>query len=160
MEQKQTEPIAFFAHGTPAPKGSMKGFVVKSKTTGKNRAVVVPDSKRSKPWMAIVNFAAAEAMRLGGHIAFQDAPLEILITFQIQRPGFHSNKKGVKSSAPLFPATKPDIDKLTRAVLDAIEGVCFDNDSRVVSLVARKRYADPDYPVGVGVTIGQRVTPW
>ena len=47
--------------------------------------------------------------------------------------------------------TNPDIDKLTRAVMDALaDGVVFDQDSQVTDLRIRKRYAD-NQPAGVHV---------
>lgn len=158
--QTETKPISFYVLGTPTPKGSMRGFVVRNKTTGKQRAILAPDNKRSKPWMAIVNYAATEAMRADGLAAFVDQPLEVLIDFRMQRPKNHFTKKGLRPNAPPFPATKPDIDKLARCLLDALEGVCFDNDSRIVSLIVRKTYANDFAPVGATVTLGVRSQPW
>jgi crossover junction endodeoxyribonuclease RusA len=53
-----------------------------------------------------------------------------------------------------LPAVKrPDIDKLTRAILDAITGICLVDDSQVVGLKASKRIALPgEYP-GCHITI-------
>ena len=39
---------------------------------------------------------------------------------------------------------KPDLDNLTKAVLDALNNVAFTDDSLVVSLRASKRYGDQD----------------
>ena len=48
--------VAFVVHGTPAPQGSKRAFVVG------NRARVVEDSKKSAPWRDSVAAAAIEAM--------------------------------------------------------------------------------------------------
>jgi Holliday junction resolvase RusA-like endonuclease len=56
---------------------------------------------------------------------------------------FCARKRGLKPSAPLTPATKPDIDKLTRSTLDSLIGAVFDDDSRIVRLVVDKQYAVP-----------------
>lgn len=63
-----------------------------------------------------------------------DAPVDLTVTFYLPRP----------RSAPrrvLFPATKPDLDKLTRAVGDALKGIAYTEDSRIVDLHIRKRFA-------------------
>jgi Holliday junction resolvase RusA-like endonuclease len=47
----------------------------------------------------------------------------------------------VKDSAPLHPATRPDVDKLIRAVLDALTmSGAIKDDGRVVTLAAVKTY--------------------
>jgi hypothetical protein len=45
-----------------------------------------------------------------------------------------------KSKARLRPHTRPDIDKLVRAALDGLTGVCFVDDGQVVDLRASKQY--------------------
>jgi len=40
----------------------------------------------------------------------------------------------------LHPTVKPDIDKTLRAVLDALTGIAYDDDSQVVSVAASKMY--------------------
>lgn len=49
-----------------------------------------------------------------------------------------------------LPHVKPDLDKLVRAVNDALESIAFDNDSRVTTIRAIKRYSDKP---GVRITI-------
>ena len=44
--------------------------------------------------------------------------------------------------------TKPDVDKLARAALDALTGVLWADDSQVVSLHAQKEYAGEAQPCG------------
>ena len=39
------------------------------------------------------------------------------------------------------PSMPPDLDKLIRAVLDALTGIVYDDDSQVVSLTASKTFA-------------------
>jgi Holliday junction resolvase RusA-like endonuclease len=63
-----------------------------------------------------------------------DAPVAVGLRFYIPRP------KSKKKAA--YPDTKPDIDKLARAALDALSTVIFRDDAQVVALQARKVYAD------------------
>jgi crossover junction endodeoxyribonuclease RusA len=49
---------------------------------------------------------------------------------------------------------RPDVDKLSRAVGDALSGVCWRDDSQVVDLHATKRLAERDEIPGVLIQIG------
>jgi len=40
----------------------------------------------------------------------------------------------------IFPMKKPDIDNITKAVLDALNGVAYQDDKQVIKLEAFKRY--------------------
>jgi crossover junction endodeoxyribonuclease RusA len=48
---------------------------------------------------------------------------------------------------------RPDLDKLVRGVFDALTGVCFTDDSRIVALQAGKRIAEIGEGPGVNITI-------
>jgi len=130
--------------GTPAPQGSMKAYV------RGGRAHLVSDNKRTMPWReAIQNVLLA-----AGHgRELIDGPVRIEMEFWMPRLKGHYGKKGLLKSAPEFPATKPDIDKLVRAVLDALTGVALWDDSRVVSLTARKQWALAQHEEGVAIRI-------
>ena len=63
-----------------------------------------------------------------------DEALSVELHFKLPKP------KTVKRD---FPNVEPDLDKLIRTVLDALTGVVFKNDSRVVHINAVKSYAVP-----------------
>ena len=50
-------------------------------------------------------------------------------------------KRGMIERGFLKPAVKPDIDNVLKVVLDALNGVAYKDDSRVVSVTARKVYS-------------------
>lgn len=65
-----------------------------------------------------------------------------------------------------FPTRRPDIDNYAKGALDALNpsrtaskikkalaGIAWDDDSQVVTLIAHKRYADDDDPVGTRIEI-------
>lgn len=119
---------------TPAPKGSYR-FV---------RGHAIPMSKREKPWRGLVADNARIAMKREQFTQFsRDVPVSVRITFLMPRP------KTVKRHMPIVP---PDVDKLCRAVLDALTdaGVWVD-DSQVVDLGATKIYAS-------GIHVGAHIT--
>jgi Holliday junction resolvase RusA-like endonuclease len=59
-----------------------------------------------------------------------------------ERPKSHSTKSGLAKGAPLQPIYKPDLDKLTRAVGDALSINChlLQDDSQITEIKATKRY--------------------
>ena len=70
------------------------------------------------------------------------------ITFHRARNKGHygtgKNAHLVKDSAPAHPTVKPDVDKLSRSVLDALTGIVWVDDAQVVDKTVRKRYAETD----------------
>ncbi len=139
--------VTFEVFGAPAPKGSMRAMIV----GGKARIVASSNSgheKRLALWVASVRVAARRA--IGAVLddvppPFIDVPLYVEIEFRLERPAGHygtgRNADSLKPSAPRFPHTKPDGDKLLRTTWDALTGVVFDDDSRIVEFPTRKRYA-------------------
>lgn len=130
-----------------------------SKTAGvaKNGRPYLRDSngKKLKPWRGEVAGSIAEAMSATGWTTL-DGPAEVSIVFYIERTANHygtgRNAGILKPSAPVWKSTMPDIDKLTRAVLDAITtSKALRDDARVARLVVEKRYADA--ATGARITI-------
>lgn len=111
----------FSVNGRPAPQGSKK-------YVGNGR--YVESSKYLVPWRKAVREAAV-ANFVGDPWA---TPVRVRIVFRMAKPQ--------KPKFADFPATKPDIDKLVRSCLDAVTGVCFVDDSLVVSVEADKVFAD------------------
>jgi crossover junction endodeoxyribonuclease RusA len=132
--------IAFTVHGTPAPQGSKRAF--KHKTTG-NIVVIADNHKPLTKWR---NAVQAAAMEHGGTIT-PGAPAAIALDFYLARPKAHygtgRNAEVIKPTAPLVPASKPDLDKLIRAVLDALTAAgTYTDDSKITAIFATKFYAD------------------
>jgi crossover junction endodeoxyribonuclease RusA len=144
--------VTFRVDGTPAPKGSTKAF--RHRTTG--RVIVTETNTHTRPWAALVRDAAWVARReCDLSITFpRGAALHLGVTFLLPRPV--SLPKKVRSHTK-----KPDLDKLVRAVKDALTGVLWADDSQVVTLTAAKRYAGPDERPGAKVAVGEAdAHPW
>lgn len=141
--------VSFFAAGVPAPKGSMRA-IPRRRKNGKLGVTVLHDNAATKPWLELVAWSARVAM---GSSAPLDGPLSLHATFYLPRPADHVGKRGIKPSAPKYPETKPDLDKLTRSIGDACEGIVFVNDSRIVVHSVRKLYADDGQEPGAMVAI-------
>lgn len=145
--------------GTPAPKGSSRPML--NRKTGKAFTFAggskVAEVKLGS-WDANVRAAAAAAVGVGtagSHIPFIEVALLVRVEFRLARPGGHWAKHGgLKAGAAIAPRGKPDIDKLARSTLDSLTGIVFDDDSRIVELIARKVYATPGNE-GARITVEQ-----
>jgi len=115
--------------GTARPQGSKRHV-------GKGR--MVESSKYVADWRTWVRHNARDEMRSRPLII---GPVQIAILFQFDRPKKHSTATGLRPDAPLWHTNKPDADKLLRAILDALTGVCFRDDSQVAYCLVRKQYA-------------------
>lgn len=124
-------PVRFTVPGVPIPQGSMKAV-----PDGKGGARLVPDNRRTKPWRAQIRKVAD----LEG-IDPREGPLRVSLRFMLPRPKGHRGANGLRLAAPAYPATRPDIDKLARAVLDALTGVAYTDDGQVAELIVLKHYA-------------------
>jgi len=149
----------FFAPGTPCAQGSKSGFAYQKKETGKlgvalRECSTAAGAKRLKAWRKTCQTAAGVAFpgRLLDHAVHVD------IVFLFPRPQSHygtgrraGQLKAWAAEEPMV--TKPDREKLERAVFDALTGVVWVDDSRVVGGTPRKRYVMPGEVPGVHVRI-------
>jgi Holliday junction resolvase RusA-like endonuclease len=127
-------PLAFEVPGEPQPQGSAKAF--KHRHTG--RVMVTSDNARLRPWRDAVSWHARQALLGGGPLA---GPVKVRVEFRFARPGGHFGKRGLRPAAPREHVVRPDLDKLVRAVLDALsEARIWRDDAQVVETRARKRY--------------------
>jgi Holliday junction resolvase RusA-like endonuclease len=73
-------------------------------------------------------------------------PLSVDISAFMRRPKDHygsgRNAAVVVRSAPTWPTARPDIDNLTKTVLDALNGVAWADDSQIVMVNCMKRYVN------------------
>jgi crossover junction endodeoxyribonuclease RusA len=134
--------VTFRAAGIPAPKGSVKAFL----PPGWSRPVLTSDAKGLRGWAAVVR---SEAQR---HVhALYPGAVACWLDFALPRPKALP-KRGTKPHV-----SRPDVDKLARAILDALTGVAWPDDSRVIELHATKRYARLLEQPGVIVTLAPAV---
>ena len=77
-------------------------------------------------------------------------PVHVSISCWFARPKSHSKKR---SDAPEPKVTKPDVDNLAKAILDALNGVAYEDDSQVYWLEVQKRYAGENEDVGTWIGV-------
>lgn len=123
--------IEFSVPGSAAPQGSKRPIRLKT-----GRVVLVESSARVKPYRAVVALAARQAWQ-GAPTA---GPVTLVVSFAFLRPKSHLTRSGaLRAGAPAAPG-RPDLDKLLRAVGDALTGVIYADDSQVTGIVATKAY--------------------
>lgn len=116
--------------GTPQSQGSKR--VVSS--GGRYRAI--ESNKRLRPWQAEALAAIRDALPAGWLPL--DGPVSVSAEFVFARPSSHygsgRNIGRLKPSAPVWKASAPDLDKLARALNDALTGAgVVRDDSRIVT---------------------------
>lgn len=125
--------MRFYAAGIPAPQGSKRGY----SQIGTTRVQLVESSKAVKPWRDEVRRAAVDAIVI--HQWEAPEAVRVGLTFWMPRP------KGHPKTRRTIPSTRPDLDKLARAVFDALtaSGAVRD-DSTIVNASLAKAYVHPD----------------
>lgn len=127
--------LEFTVPGKPVPQGGMTAFA-----KGNRAFVTHKKPKELGDYRARVALAATQA---GAELT--RAPVIVNASFLLPRPKGHygtgRNASQLRASAPHWPMTKPDIDKLERALLDAITGVVIADDSQVIRSYCDKQYA-------------------
>jgi Holliday junction resolvase RusA-like endonuclease len=131
--------LTIVVHGRPAPQGSKKyAGHRRNSASGRISAVLVEQSKRVKPWRALVTAATRTAIDTG-KVGYQalDGPLEAEIIFTVRKPASAPKRRRT------WPTTRDsgDLDKLLRSTFDGIaDGQAVVDDSRIIRVTATKAF--------------------
>jgi Holliday junction resolvase RusA-like endonuclease len=137
------ETISFAVLGEPTPEGSTRAYYIKAL----DRTVTTHQNKKGlQAWR---NRVATEAQR-----ALEDrewkcdcaSAYKVDVEFVLSRP------PSVPEHRRIHPTVKPDIDKLVRAINDALTGILFIDDCQVISMAMSKEYCD-ERRAGAYVTV-------
>lgn len=131
-------------YGRPVSKGSWKNV-------GQGRAIA---SNRDN--LRIWEYEVTQAVRRAiGDRQIGDDPVSVTLRFHFARPKGHFRRDGTfKPSAPAYFTRTPDLDKVVRAVLDAITNAgLWDDDAQVIHLEATKVYTSNMRNQGVEIAI-------
>lgn len=139
--------------GLPAPQGSKRHV---------GRGIMVESSKRVRPWREAVKQATLDVLATdpAGLVSypFDRDPVRVIIVFRLPRPASHyrtgANAQLLRAAAPLWPASRPDVDKLLRSTLDALgEAGLWRDDCQVVRAIASKVWAERDEQAGALIEV-------
>ena len=128
-----TDHFGFIVYSRAASQGSKRNL---------GNGIMIESSKRVKPYRADVRGVALSAVPSDWDL---DRDINLDLTFCFKRPKSHLTSKGLLTkSAPAQPRGRSygDIDKLCRATLDALTGVCYHDDSQVLVLTGRKLFSE------------------
>jgi len=138
--------LTFTVYGVAEPKGNMRAFQGK----GMKFPIVTEGNKSTKSWSQLVAQAANTAIHAlpAGERGVNDGPVRLTASFHMPRPAQY-RKRGL----PVACLTRPDLDKLMRAVGDALEAVAYHDDKQIVEMVLGKFYAAVDDAPHVDVRV-------
>jgi crossover junction endodeoxyribonuclease RusA len=121
--------VEFHVHGLPIAQGSKNQFGGES------------NAKALRPWRNDISVAAFDQM--SGYPPWV-GPVALRAVFVFPRPRSHygsgRNAGKVKDSAPGWKISAPDLDKLVRALGDALSGVVIRDDAQLVDISVTKIY--------------------
>lgn len=124
------ESVVFFVPGKPRGKGRPRFSSGRAYTDEQTRAYEYQ--------------IAANYRRIAGGFRFpDDVFLRVRVQQQMPVPKSASKtKKTAMLEGSTYPSAKPDLDNVVKAVLDALNGVAYKDDARVVGLYSQKIYSD------------------
>ena len=119
--------------GAPVPKGRARAFL-----RGKHIAHYTPENTRV--WEGVARLAAGEAMQ-GNPPISGPVTLTVVATFA-PPPSWPKWRQKLLAEDGIAHTTKPDLDNLVKAIKDACNGICWLDDSQVMTIHARKQYGE------------------
>ena len=141
MSEEWPYPIVRLRHveveGDPVSQGSMVAV-------GDEGAMRHQSGAGLAGWRETIGWRAREAF---GAERPWEGPVYLEVLFRLRRP------KSVPPSERELPIVPPDVDKLLRAVADALQGIAYVEDKQVCTAHARKRYARPDEEPGCTISL-------
>lgn len=145
--------LAFTVYGVAQAKGSMRAIQIR----GMKFPIVTDSNKSARSWSQLVAEGASRAIHElpASERGVLTEGVRLTVAFYLPRPKKY-NRRGVDAAH----LTKPDLDKLLRAVLDALTKVAFQDDSQVTQLIASKHYAPLDGAPHVDIRVEHAPATW
>jgi crossover junction endodeoxyribonuclease RusA len=134
----------FFVPGLPRPKGNHRI----GRGRGSGDGYIYDSTKGLKAWQDAIAQTAIFYVQGRRPRIPRNLRASVELVFYFEREGGDELADMVR---------KPDLDKLVRAVLDALTGIAYEDDSQVASIKASKLWSSPTGRVGgdsgVAVTV-------
>ena len=117
--------------GEPVPQGRPRFRRIGMRT-------ITYDPKKCRQYKALVK----ENARLNAPDSPVDGPVSLTLTIYHKIPKSASRAKQEQMEDGLIePTTKPDVDNVLKAVMDALTGVWYNDDAQVVEAMVSKTYS-------------------
>lgn len=129
----------------------MFNFVVKGKPQGKARArtfydyrsgrmkSITPQQTKDYEELIAWSYKAAGGRHLGDSLV----EIEIMAFYEIPKSTSNKRRQEIIENR-VRPTVKPDCDNIIKAVLDALNGIAYNDDKQVVSVECSKHYSDAE----------------
>lgn len=148
--------LTFWVDGVPQPQGSKQAFATKKDGNYTGKTTMIETTKGLPAWRKAVQAEAEAAAANAGWDAQREA-IAMNAIFYFPRPKGHfgtgRNAGIIRDAAPIHHLTKPDTDKLLRAIGDALTAAkVLTDDATIVGEHGWKAYAD-GRPPGARITI-------
>lgn len=89
------------------------------------------------------SIATLYAQQVKGFKFEKQVPLQLEVYFGMPIPkSFSKRKRQQIEQGLIFPAVKPDLDNLLKAILDALNGLAWYDDAQIVSITMDKEYSE------------------
>ena len=122
-----------FVPGKAEPKGSARAFYVPKL----GRAVITSDNPKVKSWEKAIRAKWRSVTMIEPYTGPAAGPFRLEVLFVLARI------KSLPKRGPTRPhVTRSDADKMLRSVGDALTGVVWNDDSQIIDVRGRKRYAE------------------
>jgi crossover junction endodeoxyribonuclease RusA len=157
LRQTTAQKYDFFVVGSPAVQGSKNAIPrIIPGPNGKPRAIasIVEQDKTLPQWRRAVAHMGG-LMRPGSWE--KEGLFTVSVIFFINRPKshYHPGTSALRPEAPVFHDKKKDCDKMFRAVGDALTGICYNDDSQIVSIAGFKLYATQEHQAGAWISVAR-----
>ena len=138
--------LAFTVYGVPMTKGNHRALRVK----GMKFPIVTETNRNVASWQQLVAEGASRtiAQLPEAERVLLDAGVRLTIAYYLPRP-----KKFSKRGVFVHHLTKPDLDRLERAILDALTAVAYHDDKQVTEIISGKYYAGVGAPARVDIAV-------
>lgn len=133
MKMDENGVIEFFVPGVPVAKGRPRAYRRKNGSIG----AYTPD--KTVVWEETIKYYAMK-VRPDKPI---DGPIKLILEFKMPK------SKNAEKQKRQHPTTKPDLDNLEKAVMDALNGIMWTDDARVCQKISSKIYANESCERGV-----------
>jgi len=135
--KEPVESISFIVLGEPAPEGSTRAFYIPK---AKRTVVTHQNQTELDAWRSRVATEAQNVLNHREWTSDRASAYTVDVDFILPRP------PSVPPHRRFHPTVRPDVDKLVRAINDALTGILFPDDCQVVSLRVTKDYDEERRP--------------
>lgn len=124
--------MRFIVNG--APRGKQRARTFYNARMGKMQSIT---PEQTKDYESLIRWSFKEAG--GEYMGDKCITLNIVAVYPIPK-SFSKSKRQEAIEGRIFPKVKPDLDNMAKAVLDALNGVCYADDKQVIAFSLCKKY--------------------